>query len=73
MWVQFPARQLLTGVEKSSFFVVLEQILQMSCARQEIDLPLIVLKGRLCCGGGGVEAGAARQVVEDIANLTAVR
>ena len=44
MWVLLPARQLLTGIEKSSFFVVLDQILQTSCAEQEIDLPLIVLK-----------------------------
>ena len=64
MWVLFPARQFSTGFEKSSFFGVLEQILQKSCALQEIDLPLIVLKGRLYCAG--VEAGAGRQVVEDI-------
>ena len=47
VWVLFPAWQFSTGIEKSSFFVVPEQA---SCARQEIDLPLIVLKGRLCCG-----------------------
>ena len=50
VWVLFPARQISTGIEKSSFFRVLEQILEVSCALQEINLRLIVLKGRLCCG-----------------------
>ena len=63
MWVLFPARQFSTGIEKSSFFLVLEQ---ESFAQHEIDLPLISLKGRLYCGWGGVDAGAGHQVVEDI-------